>query len=196
MLSSPRQAVAISRGVDVLFLWPVLLGIEITHAHYRHLWSRLSPMSNDPQTTIEPVIECLPVDFDEILGEAKAEGYRFVERLRDEWHANVTRFDHDDETLLVARVGETLAAIGGITRDPVAQDALRMRRFYVRCSFRGQGFGRQLVKALLEHPRRSGRTIMVNAGGKSSPFWEALGFAPDMRDGHTHILRQPSIGND
>ena len=27
------------------------------------------------------------------------------------------------------------------------------------------------------------------AAGGSEPFWEALGFIPDRRDGHTHILR-------
>lgn len=135
---------------------------------------------------LEPVVDRLPAGFDEMMREANAEGFRFVKRLRDEWEAN-ERFNQDGEALLAVYVGQTLAAIGGITRDPVVADALRMRRFYVRRAFRGQGIGRQLAEALLD---RRTRTVMVNAGRGSSSFWEAIGFVPEMCDGHTHILRQ------
>ena len=62
-----------------------------------------------------------------------------------------------------------------------------MRRFYVRPSFRKHGIGRKLVGILLEYPRR-GQVVVVNASRGSQAFWEKLGFAPDVRDGHTHIL--------
>jgi GNAT superfamily N-acetyltransferase len=134
------------------------------------------------------VIDRLPAGFDDMRAEASAEGYRFVDRLSNDWKANAARFDRDGEALLAVHVSETLAAIGGITHDPVVAGALRMRRFYVRRSFRGQGIGRRLVEALLEYPQRAGRIVVVNAARRSSPFWEAVGFAPDARDGHTHVL--------
>jgi GNAT superfamily N-acetyltransferase len=116
--------------------------------------------------------------------EACTEGYRFMERLATDWEAGVTRFDRDGEALVGARVDDVLAGIGGLTLDPVVSGALRMRRFYVRPSFRKHGIGRKLVGTLLEYPRR-GQAVVVRG---SQAFWEKLGFAPDLRDGHTHIL--------
>jgi GNAT superfamily N-acetyltransferase len=91
------------------------------------------------------------------------------------------------EALIAVHVGGTLAAVGGITRDPVMVRALRMRRFYVRRAFRGRGIGRRLVEALLDG-RHGEWTVVVNAGRRSSRFWEAVGFASDARDEHTHVL--------
>jgi GNAT superfamily N-acetyltransferase len=143
---------------------------------------------------LEPVVENLPYDFDAMRGEAYSEGYRFVERLAKDWEEGVTRFNRDGEALVGARVDDVLAGIGGLTLDPVVSGALRMRRFYVRPSFRTHGIGRKLVATLLEYPRRVGRIVVVNASSGSPAFWEKLGFVPDMREGHTHILHPPSCG--
>jgi len=35
--------------------------------------------------TLQPVVDRLPVGFDAIRTEAGAEGYRFIERLIEEW---------------------------------------------------------------------------------------------------------------
>jgi GNAT superfamily N-acetyltransferase len=140
------------------------------------------------RVVLKPVIDCLPVGLDDVRAEASAEGYQFVERLTNDWEADAARFRRDGEALFGAYVSRTLAAIGGITLDPFLADALRMRRFYVRRSFRGQGIGRRLVDALLENSWRAGRIVVVNAASGSSPFWEAAGFVPDARNGHTHIL--------
>jgi GNAT superfamily N-acetyltransferase len=64
-----------------------------------------------------------------------------------------------------------------------------MRRFYIRPPFRRAGIGRKLAAALLERARTTGLLVTVNAAPASVSFWEALGFAPDMRDGHTHLYR-------
>jgi GNAT superfamily N-acetyltransferase len=141
---------------------------------------------------LEPVIENLPSDFDGMRAEAHAEGYRFVERLATDWEAGTTRFDRDGEALLGAHMDGILAGIGGLTLDPVVSGALRMRRFYVRPSFRKHGIGHKLVEVLLEYPGRVGKVVVVNAAQGSSAFWEALGFVPDPREGHTHILHMPS----
>lgn len=126
--------------------------------------------------------------------EAHAEGYRFLDRLAADWEAGTTRFDRDGESLLTAWHNDALAGIGGVTLDPPTPGALRMRRFYVRPSFRGAGIGRALVAALLGHARRFGKPILVNAGTKVAPaFWEALGFVADPGNGgHTHRLSAAS----
>jgi GNAT superfamily N-acetyltransferase len=133
------------------------------------------------------VIEILPAGFADLRAEARIEGYRFVERLCADWEAHRMRFDRTGEMLLAATVDEVLAGIGGLTLEPVLPGALRMRRFYTRRLFRRTGIGRKLATALLGHARSTTRLVTVNAAPASAAFWESLGFAPDLRDGHTHL---------
>jgi GNAT superfamily N-acetyltransferase len=135
------------------------------------------------------VLEDLPAGFETLRAEARAEGFLFVERLAADWEAHRMRFDRTGEALLAARVTGVLAGIGGLTTEPVLPGALRMRRFYVRPPFRRAGIGRKLATALLERARSASRLVTVNAAPASDGFWEALGFAPDMCDGHTHLRR-------
>jgi GNAT superfamily N-acetyltransferase len=130
----------------------------------------------------------LPGGFEEVRAEARAEGYAFVERLANDWASRAIRFDREGEALFAAYADDELAAVGGLTIDPALPGTLRMRRFYVREQFRRCGIGRRLAKALLERAAQAGRPVTVNAGPGSAPFWEALGFIPDARDGHTHIF--------
>jgi GNAT superfamily N-acetyltransferase len=120
-------------------------------------------------------------------GRKRAEGYLFVERLAADWEAGRMRFEREGEALLAARLTGILAGIGGLTIEPVVPGALRMRRFYVRPTFRRAGIGRKLATALLERARRISPVVTVNAAPASVSFWESLGFAPDLRDGHTHL---------
>jgi nucleoside triphosphate diphosphatase len=147
------------------------------------LWQEVK--RGETSLRLEPVIDALPAEFDAMRNEALGEGYRMLDTLAAEWAANVQRFDRDGAALFAAYANRTLAGIGGITLEPTIPDALRMRRFYVRVPFRRIGIGRKLAAALLEP--HAGKTITVNAGTGSDAFWEALSFAPDHRDGHTHI---------
>ncbi|HEV2100944.1 MAG TPA: GNAT family N-acetyltransferase [Stellaceae bacterium] len=143
--------------------------------------------SSNPLLRLEAVVEDLPVGFDTLRREARAEGCLFIERLAAEWKSCTTRFDREGEALLAARMNGVLAGIGGLTLEPVVPGAVRMRRFYVRPAFRRSGIGRELVTALLARVPAS-RLITVNAGRASIRFWASVGFAPDARDGHTHIV--------
>jgi GNAT superfamily N-acetyltransferase len=139
---------------------------------------------------LEQVTEALPAGFETLRSEARAEGYAFVERLATEWASGGMRFDRAGEALLVVHVDDELAALGGLTIDPAIPETLRMRRFYVRKRFRRRRIGRRLAAALLERAAEAGRQVMVNAAAGSEPFWKGLGFIPDQRDGHTHILQR------
>jgi GNAT superfamily N-acetyltransferase len=139
---------------------------------------------------LERVIGELPSGFDSLRAEARAEGYRHLDRLAADWASGALRFDRPDEALLAGHVDNELAAVGGLTIDPAVPGALRMRRFYVRRQFRRCGIGRRLATALLERAAAAGRPVTVNAGAGSAPFWTALGFTPDPRDGHTHVLER------
>jgi GNAT superfamily N-acetyltransferase len=135
------------------------------------------------------VIDDLPHGFDQLRAEALAEGYRHLERLALDWASGAMRFKGEGEALLAAHVQGMLAGIGGLTIEPVLPSAFRMRRLYVRQLFRRQGIGRNLARALIEPALARGAAIAVNAGNTdAAAFWLRLGFAPDPRDGHTHIL--------
>ena len=69
----------------------------------------------------------------------------------------------------------------------LSDDLDATRRFYGRPAYRRSGMGRELATALLEWARSFSRLVTVNAAPASTLFWESLGFAPDARDGHTHI---------
>jgi len=142
----------------------------------------------DPGLQLETVVKDLPAGFDALRAEARAEGHLFVERLFTGWvspHTN--RFDREGEALLAARMNGVLAGIGGVTIVPVVPRAARMRRFYIRLAFRRNGVGHRLATVLLNRVS-AGRLITVNAAPASFSFWESVGFMPDLRDGHTHIL--------
>lgn len=115
-----------------------------------------------------------------------------LDRLATDWRTGMLRFNRPGEMLLAAEMDGALAAIGGLTLDPVWAGAFRLRRFYVRPECRRAGIGRRLAVTLLDRPRRSGYVVFVNAAAGSAPFWESLGFAPDARDGHTHVLTRRS----
>ncbi len=145
------------------------------------------PSSNEP-LRVERVVAELPSGFYALRVEARAEGYRHLERLADEWMTRAMRFDREGEMLLAARLARDLAGIGGLTVDPAQPGALRMRRFYVRRSSRRNGIGRALAENLLAHARALGRPVTVNAAAGSEFFWQSLGFVAEPRDGHTHVL--------
>ena len=143
-----------------------------------------------PPVRFQRVVNELPADFNAMRLEARAEGHQFLDRLANDWASGAMRFDRPGEVLLAAYSNGVLAAIGGITFDPIVAVALRMRRFYVRPAFRRTGIGREIAMALLEGALQRVRVVTLNAAVEGVPFWEALGFAPEMRDGHTHVWRQ------
>jgi nucleoside triphosphate diphosphatase len=147
------------------------------------LWQQVK--SSEKPLRLESVVDALPPGFDTMREEARGEGHRMLDTLATQWAAGVERFSRHGEALLAVYANGALAGIGGITHESAIPGALRMRRFYVRVHFRRNGIARNLAAALLEP--HAGKTITVNAGAGSDRFWEALGFAPDRRLGHTHI---------
>ena len=131
----------------------------------------------------------LPRDVDVLASEARSEGFRFIDTLIREWNDSTNHYSSESEILMTVRQSHELAGIGGVTADPVIVDALRMRRFYVRNSFRRLGLGRRLASALIERVGPLGKPIFVNAGTDTAPaFWESIGFRRHLRAGHTHVL--------
>lgn len=136
---------------------------------------------------MEPVVSTLPDGFEQLRAEAAAEGFLHVDTLREEWESGANRFTRPGERLLAAFDEDELAGIGGITIDYALPGGLRMRRFYIRQSFRRRGVGHRLAATLLAG---APRPITLRAPyAEAAAFWEAMGFAREECEGFTHILR-------
>ena len=139
---------------------------------------------------IEPIVGELPAEFDFLRDEARAEDHYFLDRLADDWASGSMRFSQPGEAFMAAYSGEVLAGVGGLTVDPAVPDALRMRRFYVRQSFRRLGIARSIARMLLARAFKTTTVVVLNAAPDSVQFWESLGFVSHPEAGHTHLLRR------
>lgn len=100
----------------------------------------------------------LPLDeFDALLEAARAEGFRALDRLVDDWQAKTNRFDRLGEALFVARSAGALIGIGG------------------------------LVDAVEAHARETfSRLVLCTSDANAAAFYTALGYRACDAVTHTH----------
>src|SRR5688500_17964293 len=91
----------------------------------------------------------LPAGLNALAKTARDEGHDFLLRFNAEWASGALRFNGPGECLFVAHVGQELAGISGICRDPYqeAPDVGRLRHVYVDPEFRARGIAHRLVRA-------------------------------------------------
>jgi len=115
-------------------------------------------------------------DLRPLLQEAKGEGFRFLERLQDDWAGGANRFDREGEALFGYYVRSRLAAVGGINRQSASCG--RLRRFYVLRDFRRRGIGRALVAQILTHSALYFDEVVLHTETASADaFYQAAGFS-------------------
>jgi GNAT superfamily N-acetyltransferase len=132
------------------------------------------------------ILRALPEDFLRLRDEARADGWRHLDRLEADW-VNGEPPMEDGEAVMAAFVDGELAAIGALTVEPAEAGTFRMRRFYVAERFHGQGVGRTLASALMQEGLARSPSLTVHASRPGScAFWEAMGFRPDSRNGWSH----------
>jgi GNAT superfamily N-acetyltransferase len=139
------------------------------------------------------IIDDLPDGFDALLADAASEGVGAMARLAEGWASADQRFEDDGEALLGALLAGELAGIGGLSVEPAATEpARRMRRLYVRPTFRRQGVARTLASALIQEALDQVDLLTCNAAASpaATPFWEAQGFSRDSSGPWTHVLRR------
>jgi GNAT superfamily N-acetyltransferase len=140
--------------------------------------------------TIAPVTATL-TDMDALRKEAADEGFRFIERLYQDWHSNSNRFDKAGECLLVAWSDVGLVGIAGLNRDPYAasQTTGRLRHLYVRNSVRRNGVASALLKELLAKARGVFSVVRLRTDTpEAASFYRSQGFRPVSDDSASHAI--------
>jgi aminoglycoside phosphotransferase (APT) family kinase protein/GNAT superfamily N-acetyltransferase len=142
--------------------------------------------------TVCPAGPHLPEGLTPLAADAEREGIRNVSALVAHWVEGTTRFDRPGERLLVAVAGGDVVGVGGLTRCPDVDGALRVRRFYVSPAWRRRGVAAALATQLIDHGFAHVELITCNARASAAagPFWEHLGFEPVPIEGITHVLRR------
>ena len=134
----------------------------------------------------------LPIHgLEQLLSEARSEGFKFLDTLVSEWQTGFNRFDATGEALCGHLEEGVLVAIGGLNCDPFLRDPKvgRIRRLYVGQAWRNKGIGSALLDTLLNVARRSFSTVRLrSANAQAARLYERKGFAPISSPTATHIL--------
>ena len=137
---------------------------------------------NEAPIQIVRLSDTLPDDFEGLCSEARAEAYRFVESLREEWLAGHYAAGDDRFAVFAAFIDGELAGVGALTPDPYdpEPDLLRVRHVYIRPLHRAAGAGRALACALIQQGLALAPRLSLRASDdRAARFWEASGFLPD-----------------
>lgn len=144
------------------------------------------------EVEVRPAAPLMPSVLRELDVEARASGIQNVSVLIDRWVGGSERFDGTGESLLVAvdPALNCVVGVGGLSRCPDVEGALRVRRFYVGEQWRRRGIARTLARQLVTDGLRHTNVLTCNAGASdaAAPFWEAMGFEPVDAPGITHWL--------
>lgn len=139
---------------------------------------------------IAPVTLPLPA-LEPLRIEARAQGFRFLDRFVAAWESGANRFDRPGECLLGALEGNALRAIGGISHDPYVTGGGtgRLRHLYVVQAERRRGLGSALVARLLAESAGVFSQVRLSTDTTAAArFYERCGFQP-LADPHaTHAI--------
>ena len=130
------------------------------------------------------------IDVEPLADEAWADGYPFVERMRQDWKLGENRFDGPGERLVGAFEEEKLVGFCGLNRDPyISENAGRIRHLYVSHGHRHAGIARALVAQALDGAAIWFPRIRLRSTPASRSFYEMLGFEVVEETEATHSKR-------
>lgn len=143
---------------------------------------------------VKKIDQLMDFDIHRLVEESKEEGFRFVERLVNDYESGMNTFSLPGEALFAVftHAGD-LAAIGGLNQDPFSnmRGIGRLRRFYVRQKYRRKGIGTVLLKGILSEAKKHYHTIILHTDTvEGDKFYTSLGFVKGGDDANfTHFLR-------
>ncbi|WP_026562717.1 GNAT family N-acetyltransferase [Bacillus sp. J37] len=133
-------------------------------------------------------------DLNILIKQSKEEGFRFIERLVNDYKNGANTFNNSGEALFgVFNEKEELIAIGGLNKDPYSQKPYigRLRRFYVTKEYRRNGIGSLLIKRIINEAVEYYNTLVLHTDTKQADhFYSSLGFLKeDLYPNSTHFIK-------
>jgi GNAT superfamily N-acetyltransferase len=146
---------------------------------------------------IARILELESESINHLAEESLSQGFRFVERLIQDYRQGLNCFDQSGEILLTALVQGAVVGIGGLNRDPYFNDSKigRLRHLYVKSAWRRHGVGRLLVTQLIHKANQHYQLLTLRTDTPAADeFYQKLGFKTDPSWEHTtHHLQLSEI---
>lgn len=137
---------------------------------------------------IDRISEIRPGSINHLVEESVSQGFRFVERLIQEYCSGLNCFDKPGEVLLAASVQGRVVGIGGLNRDPYFRDPHvgRLRHLYVGSAWRRCGIGHLLVTQLILEANRHYQLLTLRTDTQAADlFYQKRGFKTYPKWEHT-----------
>ena len=129
---------------------------------------------------VKQINNLLNYDLDSLVKQSKEDGFRFVERLVNDYKSGSNTFKHSGEGLFgVFNEEGVLVGIGGLNKDPFANEQYigRLRRFYIRKEYRRNGVGSLLVKKIVDDAKRYYKILVLRTDTEQADkFYTSIGF--------------------
>ncbi|WP_051556635.1 GNAT family N-acetyltransferase [Alkalihalobacterium bogoriense] len=129
---------------------------------------------------VKKIHNLLHYDLKELKEQSKAEGFRFVERVEEEYKTGENQFSNRGEALFgVFSEKEELVALAGLNKDPHSNDSTigRVRRFYIKQEVRRMGIGRLLINRIIMEAKLYFHTLILYTDTREADaFYQSVGF--------------------
>ncbi|HEY6817078.1 MAG TPA: GNAT family N-acetyltransferase [Croceibacterium sp.] len=130
------------------------------------------------------------------LAEAAArERHGMMRRLVDDWSSGANRFERPGEVFLGTWLDGRLVGVGGLNRDPYADDDLtgRVRHVFVLPGARRSGVGTALLREIIARAPQTFRVLRLRTfTPDAAAFYAALGFAETSEPEASHRMEWPA----
>ncbi|NHM30888.1 GNAT family N-acetyltransferase [Neobacillus terrae] len=142
---------------------------------------------------VEKIKNLLSIEYSHLVLESKENGFRFLDRLVNDYKNGENTFDKDGESLFgVFNQQGTLIAIGGLNIDPFSGDekVCRLRRFYVSDAYRRKGIGTLLLNTIVSEAKNYFNVLVLHTDTEeAAKYYKAYGFHKDeIRPNSTHYI--------
>ncbi|SFS56772.1 GNAT family N-acetyltransferase [Paenibacillus sp. 453mf] len=138
-------------------------------------------------------VTCLEeYNFYLLLDESMSEGYKFVQKLLDEYMQGDNRFNKFGESLFVAIIEKEVIGVCGLNIDPYLKfnDVGRVRHLYVSPIHRSKGVGSKLLRIIEDEARKYFRILTLYTENPiADRFYRNIGFLrAEGIDKASHVL--------
>ncbi|NNP69839.1 GNAT family N-acetyltransferase [Acinetobacter sp. Ac_5812] len=122
----------------------------------------------------------LPAQIDVLIQYSEREGFRFLNRLKQDFKSGTNCFDQIGEALFVVfDQHDSLIAVGGLNQDPFAESKSvgRLRRFYIHPDYRDKKIGTYFLMHIEQYAKTYfERLDLFTDTAQAAHFYQSRGY--------------------